>query len=82
MVNLDFMSSRAVVLSHRPRRILTLQVGQGEPSDPELHAVMVDHNEPYGLLTVLPNPLADTADSTFAMRGFLIEGLFDDRLED
>ncbi len=82
VVNLDFMSSRAVVLSHRPRRILTLQVGQGEPSDPELHAVMVDHNEPYGLLTVLPNPLADTADSTFAMRGFLIEGLFDDRLED
>lgn len=82
VVNLDHMSSRAVVLDHRPRRIFTLRLGRGESSDPELRAVLIDHHESYGLLTVLPNPLSDNADSTFALRGFLIDGIFDERFED
>jgi hypothetical protein len=82
VVSLEYMTSRMVVLSHHPTRVITLASAPGEPIDAELRSVIVDHDEPYGLITVLPEPLTDTAGSTFALRGFLLEGLLDDRYGD
>jgi hypothetical protein len=82
VVDLTHLTSRAVVLEHVPSQVLTLARDDDDSGDAELGAVIVVHDEPYGLLTVVPDPLHDTADTTFALRGFLIQDLFDDRHED
>ncbi len=82
VVDLSHLTSRMVVLSHRPSRVLTLEMGDGHPADPELRSVVIDHDEPYGLLTVLPDPLVDDAEESFTLRGFLLEGLLDERFDE
>ncbi len=82
VVDLDHLSSRSVALEHGPSRVLTLSVPGGAATDPDVGAVLLHHDEPFGLLTVVPEPLAGGRAGAFELRGFLFEGLLDERYEE
>jgi hypothetical protein len=82
VVDLEHLSSRTIVIDNPPADVLTLAAAGGSPADPELRAIMVDHAAPFGLLTVIPDPLDAIRQSPFVLSGFLFEGLFDERYED
>lgn len=82
VIDLDTLAARAIALDHAPRSVLTLAPEEGAATDPELRTVVIVHDDPLGMITVVTDPLTGRGSGSFVMSGFLHENLFDERHED
>lgn len=80
LIDLSNLSVRTLQLTHAPMRIFALQPNAGATSDVESRALVVDHGDPAGRLSVIPNPSDPSRTSTYVLSGFLYEGLLTDPL--
>ena len=80
LIDLSNLAVRTVPLTHTPSRILALQVIADTTADAESRAVVVDHGDPAGRLTVIPNPSDPNRTSTYVLSGFLYDGLLSNPL--
>jgi hypothetical protein len=79
LIDLSNLAVRTLQLTHAPMRIFALQADV-DTTDAESRAVVVDHGDPAGRLSVIPNPSDPSRTSTFVLSGFLYDGLLDNPL--
>lgn len=80
LMDLSNLAVRTVPLTHTPTRILALQTIADATPDAESRAVVVDHGDPAGRLSVIPNPSNPVRTSTYVLSGFLYDGLLSNPL--
>jgi len=80
LIDLSNLAVRTLQLTHTPARIFALQAGADTTVDAESRAVVVDHGDPAGRLSVIPNPSDPSRASTYVLSGFLYDGLLDNPL--
>lgn len=80
VIDLSNLAVRTLQLTHTPSHIYALQPPPDSAPDAESRAVVVDHGDPAGRLTVIPNPSDPSRSSTFVLSGFLYESLLSDPL--
>jgi len=80
LIDLSNLAVRTLQLTHAPARIFALQPDAEAAADAESRVVVVDHGDPAGRLSVIPNPSDPSRTSTYVLSGFLYEGLLSDPL--
>ncbi len=79
LIDLSNLAVRTLQLTHQPSHIYALQAFDSA-AEAESRAVIVDHGDPAGRLTVIPNPSDPSRTSTYVLSGFLYDGLLSDPL--
>lgn len=82
MINLTNLAVRPLQLAYYPTRVLVLAPVGDEAIDEESRTVVVDHGDPGGRITVVPNPGVSERSQTFVMSGFLLDGLLNESREE
>jgi len=80
LIDLSNLAVRTLQLSHTPTHIFALQRLANNPDDTESRTLVVDHGDPAGRLSVIPNPSDLSRTSTYVLSGFLYDGLLGDPL--
>jgi hypothetical protein len=75
LIQLDHLSVRTLQLGSNPLRVLALAPPAGEAADAETAALVVDHGDLGGRLTVVPYPEVPDRSTSFVLSGFLLGGL-------
>jgi len=75
VIDLSNLSVRTLQLTHTPTRIFALQADLDVAGDAESRTLVVDHGDPAGRLSVIPNPSDPSRTSTYVLSGFLYDGL-------
>ncbi len=82
VVSLNNLAVRPLPLAYYPTNVLALAPEPDAELDAESRTVVVDHGDPGGRITVVPNPGVSTRSQTYVMSGFLLEGLLNENREE